>query len=164
MPKRTVAAGTLGVKGKNAVVYFYGADGSPSCTKQATAFDGAAAEFKRMGFDVVGVRSAKQAKGEFESKYSSVRFVADQDDAMRKELGIKADLFGALAGRETYVIDKTGTVQMVFNSQFKPEEHVEKALATAASYQGGRQGSLLDSLRAAQEGLTARLGSIGAKK
>ena len=159
-----VAAGTLGVKGKNAVVYFYGADGSPSCTKQATAFDGAAAEFKRMGFDVVGVRSAKQAKGEFESKYSSVRFVADQDDAMRKELGIKADLFGALAGRETYVIDKTGTVQMVFNSQFKPEEHVEKALATAASYQGGRQGSLLDSLKAAQEGLTARLGSIGAKK
>merc|ERR1712216_769232 len=52
---------------------------------------------------------------------------------------------------ETYVIDKTGTVQMVFNSQFKPEEHVEKALATAASYQGGRQGSLLDSLKAAQE-------------
>jgi hypothetical protein len=43
------AAQKLGVKGKNAVVYFYGADGSPSCTKEAAAFDARMADFKGLG-------------------------------------------------------------------------------------------------------------------
>lgn len=43
------AAQRLGVKGKNAVVYFYGADGSPSCTKEAAAFDARSADFKKLG-------------------------------------------------------------------------------------------------------------------
>ena len=149
------AATKFGIKGKNAVVYFYGADGSPSCTKQAIAFDQKAAEFKDLGFEVVGVRSDKQAKGEFEEKYSQ-RFVADTDNEVRKVLGIKNDLFGVLSGRETYVVDRTGTVKMVFNDQFKTDEHVEKALAAAAACKGGRQGSFIDELK-------TRIGSIGVK-
>ena len=145
----TAAAASLGVKGKNAVVYCYSADGSPSCTKQAAAFDAANAEFKKLGFEVVGVRSEKQSKGEFAARYSQ-RFASDVDDKIRKELAIKPDLFGLLPGRETYVIDKAGKVQMVFNSQFKPEEHVEKALASAtevANTKGGRQGSIFGNLK-----------------
>jgi peroxiredoxin Q/BCP len=141
------AAARLGVKGKNAVVYFYGADGSPSCTKEAEAFDAANAEFKKLGFDVVGVRPENQAKSAFAEKYSQ-RFVPDTDNEIRKQLDIKGDLFGLLAGRETYVIDKAGQVQMVFNSQFKPEQHVENALEAAAVVaQNGRQGSFLDNLK-----------------
>ena len=49
---------------------------------------------------------------------------------MREELGIKKDLFGLLGGRETYVLDKSGTVQLVFNDQFGPEKHVPAALET----------------------------------
>merc|ERR1719199_1388277 len=150
------AATKFGIKGKNAVVYFYGADGSPSCTKQAIAFDQKAAEFKDLGFEVVGVRSDKQAKGEWEEKYSQ-RFVADTDNEVRKALGIKNDLFGVLSGRETYVVDRAGTVKMVFNDQFKTDEHVEKALAAAAACKpAGRQGSFFDELK-------TRIGSIGAK-
>ena len=141
------AAARLGVKGKNAVVYFYGADGSPSCTKEAEAFDAANAELKKLGFDVVGVRPENQAKSAFAEKYSQ-RFVPDTDNEIRKQLDIKGDLFGLLAGRETYVIDKAGQVQMVFNSQFKPEQHVENALEAAAVVaQNGRQGSFLDNLK-----------------
>ena len=49
---------------------------------------------------------------------------------MREEIGIKKDLFGLLGGRETYVLDKSGTVQLVFNDQFGPEKHVPAALET----------------------------------
>jgi len=152
------AAAKLGVKGKDAVVYFYGADGSPSCTKEAVAFDAANAEFKALKFEVVGVRSDKESKGEFAQRYSQ-RFVSDVDNSVRKQLGIKADLFGALAGRETYVIDKSGTVKLVFNSQFKPEEHVAKALEVAqlaaSANKSGRQGSFFANFR---------LPSLGGKK
>jgi len=152
------AAAKLGVKGKDAVVYFYGADGSPSCTKEAVAFDAANAEFKALKFEVVGVRSDKESKGEFAQRYSQ-RFVSDADNSVRKQLGIKADLFGALAGRETYVIDKSGTVKLVFNSQFKPEEHVAKALEVAklaaSANKSGRQGSFFANFR---------LPSLGGKK
>jgi peroxiredoxin Q/BCP len=150
------AAVTLGVKNKNAVVYFYGADGSPSCTKQAMAFDSANAEFKKLGFEVVGVRSDKESKGEFANKYSQ-RFVSDVGNGVRQQLGIKNDLFGFIAGRETYVINKAGTVEMVFNNQLKTDDHVEKALAAATASTGGRQGSFVDDLK-------ARIGSFTASR
>lgn len=149
------AAAKLGVKGKNAVVYFYGADGSPSCTKQAIAFDGANAQFKKLGFEVVGVRSDKEAKGEFAQRYSQ-RFVSDEGNGMRQQLGIKNDVFGFIAGRETYVINKSGVIEMVFNNQLKTDEHVEKALAAAAASLPPVRPSFVD-------GLKARIGSFAVK-
>jgi len=61
--------------------------------------------------------------------------VVDEDDAIRTEIGIAKDLFGLLGGRETYVVEKDGTVGFVFNSQFKPEDHVSKALEYVESTQ-----------------------------
>merc|ERR1711907_799909 len=55
------------IKGKKAVVYFYGGDGAPSCTKQASAFASDIEQFK--GVSVVGVRSDKQVKDGFEEQY-----------------------------------------------------------------------------------------------
>ena len=46
-----------GVSSKPCVVYFYGGDGSPSCTKEANAFDEALSDFKALGVTVVGVRN-----------------------------------------------------------------------------------------------------------
>lgn len=96
---------------------------------------------------MVGVRPEKEAKDEFAQKYAQ-RFVADPENAVRKQLEIKPDLFGLLAGRETYVVTKTGEVQLAFNDQFKPEDHVDQALeaATLAS-RGSRQGSFLDGIK-----------------
>ena len=47
---------------------------------------------------------------------------------MRNAFGVPSDLFGLLKGRQTYVIDKAGVVQLCFNSQFEPEKHVAQAL------------------------------------
>lgn len=40
-----------------------------------------------------------------------------------------------LGGRETYVLNSKGEVELVFNSQFEPEKHVQKALAMAEEMQ-----------------------------
>ena len=54
--------------------------------------------------------------------------LADENDEVRQIFGVKKDLFGILPGRETYVINKDGVVQTVFNNQFSPEKHVEVVL------------------------------------
>ena len=74
---------------------------------------------------VVGVRNEKGAT--LEGK--NIKLVVDEDDELRKELGIKEDLFGLLGGRETYVVDKSGKVVEVHNNQFDPKSHVTKSLA-----------------------------------
>merc|ERR1719389_1260993 len=53
---------TCGVSGKNAVVFFYGADDAPSCSKEISAFEDAAATFAEAGVAVVGVRNEKGVK------------------------------------------------------------------------------------------------------
>jgi peroxiredoxin Q/BCP len=51
-----------------------------------------------------------------------------QGEFLRKSFGIKADLFGALPGRQTFVIDKSGVCRLSFNNQFQPEKHIQEAL------------------------------------
>lgn len=83
--------------------------------------------------------------------------LVDEGDAVRTEYGIKPDLFGLLkgacftskkgrcrcdysslpvtfvTGRQTFVIDKTGTVVLTFNDQFGVEKHVSEALEALAA-------------------------------
>ena len=51
----------LGCSGKKSVIFFYGADDAPSCSKQLAAMDEALPEFQSMGVGVVGVRNRKQS-------------------------------------------------------------------------------------------------------
>lgn len=119
-----------GLSGKPSVVYFYGADEAPSCTKQAAAFDGSLDEFKSLGVTVCGVRNEGGVKGDFSEAYGQ-KFVVDEGDMVREEIGIAKDLFGLLGGRETYVLDGKGEVKFVFNGQFNPNDHATEALAAA---------------------------------
>ena len=113
-----------GVGGKKAVLFFYGADDAPSCSKELSAFEGSLEAFKSSGFEVVGVRNEAGDKG-----YSgSVKVVVDSADAMRNEIGIEKDLFGLLGGRETYVVDAKGVVVGTHRNQFDPDSHVSTAL------------------------------------
>jgi hypothetical protein len=97
----------------------------PISSKELKAFDAAGKNFTTAGVAVVGVRNAAGAKG----SDVGVKLFVDEGDAIRTEIGIQKDLFGLLGGRETYVVDASGTVASVFNSQFSPEEHVKTALA-----------------------------------
>merc|ERR1712032_1741120 len=86
-----------------------------------------AAFFSRVS--VVGVRNEAGAKG----TDVAVPLYVDANDSIRQEIGIEKDLFGLLGGRETYVVDSSGTVKSVFNSQFDPEAHVQTAKAAVAT-------------------------------
>jgi len=134
------ALSKIGVAGKPAVLYFYGADESPSCTKEAEGFDAEKGVFA--GVTVVGIRNDKGVKDGFADKYSQ-RFYVDVDDEIRNEIGIPKDFF-VLGGRETYVVDKSGTVTMVFNGQLNPEKHVEAAAAAVAELSKGGGGGGFD--------------------
>lgn len=117
-------------KGQKAVVlYFYPKDNTPGCTTEACAFRDSYEIFKESGAEVIGVSSdsADSHQG-FASKHS-LPFVllSDQGGQVRKLYGVPSTL-GLLPGRVTYVIDKTGVVKHVFNSQFGAAKHVEEAL------------------------------------
>lgn len=114
----------LGASGKKSVIYFYGADDAPSCKKQNSAFNSELSSFKSAGVNVIGVRNEKGVK---DTDGLLQNLVVDENDEIRNELGIEKDFF-ILGGRETYVVGKDGTVGYVFNSQFKPNDHVSNAL------------------------------------
>lgn len=116
---------------KSVVLYFYPADETPGCTKQACSFRDAYQEFKRRGAEVIGVSvDNPESHRKFAAKYNlPYTLLSDEGDKARKEWGVPSDLFGVLPGRQTYVMDKKGVVKLVFNNQFQPEKHVEETLA-----------------------------------
>ncbi|KAL2553829.1 Peroxiredoxin Q [Forsythia ovata] len=117
-------------KGKPVVVYFYPADETPGCTKQACAFRDSYEKFKKAGADVVGISGDGAASHKAFAKKHKLPFtlLSDEGNKVRKEWGVPADLFGALPGRQTYVLDKSGVVRLVYNNQFQPEKHINETL------------------------------------
>ncbi|XP_044463352.1 peroxiredoxin Q, chloroplastic-like isoform X1 [Mangifera indica] len=117
-------------KGKPVVVYFYPADETPGCTKQACAFRDSYEKFKKAGAQVVGISGDDPSSHkEFAKKYRlPFTLLSDEGNKVRKDWGVPADLFGALPGRQTYVLDKNGVVQLIYNNQFQPEKHIDETL------------------------------------
>ncbi|KAK9795237.1 hypothetical protein WJX73_009861 [Symbiochloris irregularis] len=120
-----------GLFGKPVVLYFYPADNSSGCTKQANAFKTSAGAFSKAGAVVLGVsKDDVDSHVEFRSKLDlPFSLLADEGGKVRKEWGIPKDFLGLLDGRQTYVIDKSGVVKAIHNNQFDPESHVGEALA-----------------------------------
>ncbi|KAL3332460.1 hypothetical protein AABB24_032836 [Solanum stoloniferum] len=117
-------------KGKPVVVYFYPADETPGCTKQACAFRDSYEKFKKAGAQVVGISGDDiESHKAFAKKYRlPFTLLCDEGNKVRKEWGIPGDLFGTLPGRQTYVLDKNGVVQLIYNNQFQPEKHIDETL------------------------------------
>jgi thioredoxin-dependent peroxiredoxin len=118
-------------RGKQAVVvYFYPADNTPGCTAEACAFRDSYQDFVDAGAVVIGISGdsldshAKFAEG----KQLPFLLLSDADGALRKAYGVPKTLW-LMPGRVTYVIDKQGIVQQVFNSQLFATQHVKEALA-----------------------------------
>ncbi|MEO0433017.1 MAG: peroxiredoxin [Cyanobacteria bacterium J06656_5] len=115
---------------KVVVLYFYPKDDTPGCTTESCTFRDSFQDFQDLGVEVIGISSdSTDSHQKFASKYSlPFTLVSDTDSSVRKAYGVPATL-GLLPGRVTYVIDKTGTVRHLFNSQFNPKKHVDEALS-----------------------------------
>lgn len=115
--------------GKPMVIYFYPKDDTPGCIKEACKFRDDYERFADLEVIVIGISADSVASHKkFEEKYS-LPFVllADVNNKVRKLFGVpKSMLF--LPGRVTYVVDKKGVVQYMFNSQFNAEKHIENSL------------------------------------
>lgn len=144
-------------KGKKpVVVFFYPADNTPGCTKEACAFEKKAPDFKakgahhmniyylfkflktwiplifNVGAEVVGISSGGAAdKEKFirANNLNSMKLLIDAGDSVRKSWGVPKALFGVLPGRVTYVIGKDGKVASIYDDLANAELHPVKALA-----------------------------------
>ncbi|XP_062088869.1 peroxiredoxin Q, chloroplastic-like [Humulus lupulus] len=97
---------------------------------QACAFRDSYEKFKKAGAEVIGISGDDvNSHKAFAKKYKlPYTLLADEGNKVRKEWGVPGDLFGTLPGRETYVLDKNGVVQLVYNNQFQPEKHIDETL------------------------------------
>lgn len=114
----------------NLVIYFYPKDDTPGCTAEACSFRDQFAVFRDSGAEVFGISSDNVAKHKaFAEKHRlPFRLLSDVNKRVRKLFGVPSDLLGLLPGRVTYIVDKSGTVSHIFNSQFNAEKHVSEAL------------------------------------
>ncbi len=119
------------------VIYFYPKDDTPACTKEACSFRDSHADFADLGCKVIGISSdGVAAHLKFAEKHRlNFTLLADEKGAVRKSFGVPRALFGILPGRVTYIIDKKGAVQGVFNSMTDPLGHIKHALETVREIQ-----------------------------
>ncbi|MFN2376293.1 MAG: peroxiredoxin [Candidatus Binatia bacterium] len=115
---------------KTVVLYFYPKDETPGCTKEACSFRDAYEDFAKAGAEVIGVSGDSVAKHQSFAEHHRLPFtlLADEGNALRKAYGVPSTLW-ILPGRVTYVIDKQGVVQHVFDSQLQATRHIDEALA-----------------------------------
>jgi len=113
----------------NLVIYFYPKDDTPGCTKEACSFRDQFEDFTELGAKVIGISAdSPKSHTKFASKYNlPFTLLSDQKNEVRKAFGVKGSLLGLLPGRVTYIVDKSGVVQYVFDSQFNALKHVSTA-------------------------------------
>ena len=114
---------------KPLVIYFYPKDDTPGCTAQACSFRDQYEDFRDLGAEVIGVSSDSIASHQQFAKKYQLPFIllTDPDKKIRKLFGVPSGMLGLLPGRVTYVTDKNGVVQMIFDSMLATK-HIPKAL------------------------------------
>ncbi|NJL47459.1 MAG: peroxiredoxin [Leptolyngbyaceae cyanobacterium SM2_5_2] len=114
---------------KAVVLYFYPKDDTPGCTVESCSFRDSYTDFQAAGAEVIGISSDSPASHQtFASKHNlPFTLVSDEGGKVRRAYGVPTTL-GLLPGRVTYVIDTSGRVRHIFNSQFNPNAHVAEAM------------------------------------
>lgn len=117
--------------GKKAVVlYFYPQDDKLVCKKEACLFRDSYKSFTEAGAEVLGVssNSLESHKRFVEVRHLPFKLLSDRGGKVRKIYGVPKAAGGLLPGRETFVIDRSGIIQLRFNSLLDAESHVSEAL------------------------------------
>ncbi len=112
------------------VIYFYPKDETPGCTAQACTFRDHYEDLSDAGATVVGISSDSVESHKDFAAHHRLPFIllSDTEGKARKAFEVPKSM-GLMPGRVTYVIDKEGIVRMIFNSQFRASEHVQKVLS-----------------------------------
>ena len=114
---------------KNLVIYFYPKDDTPGCTKEACKFRDEFEIFTDLDAMVIGISGdSPESHTKFIEKYNlPFTLLSDENDAVRKQFGVKGKFMDVIPGRVTFIADKNGVIQYVFDSMSNAEQHVDEA-------------------------------------
>jgi peroxiredoxin Q/BCP len=125
--------------GKALVLYFYPKDDTSGCTKEAMEFNALRADFAKAGAEILGVSADSVASHDkFKKKYDlGFSLASDESKAMLEAYGVWAEksMYGKKymgIERTTYLIDRAGKVQRVWN-KVKVPGHAAEVLEAAKS-------------------------------
>ena len=133
------------LRGRGVLVYFYPRDDTPGCTSEACGLREAAAQYRQLGVEVIGIStdSVKSHK-KFADKFSlPFTLLADEEKravsafgAWGKKKFMGREFLGTL--RSSFLIDPAGKIAKVY-TKVKPALHAEEVLADVAALRGGAQ-------------------------
>lgn len=122
------------LEGKWVIAYFYPKDNTPGCSREASAFQAAAAEFEQRGAVVLGIsRDSIESHAKFKTKLQlGFPLLSDGTTETHKAYGAFGEkvMYGKKtegALRTTVIIRPDGTVARVFRS-VKVDGHVDAVL------------------------------------
>ena len=123
------------LKGSPVVLYFYPADDTPGCTKEACAFRDRAAELKKLGAKVFGVSPDDVASHvKFKNKFNlNFPLLADPDHKVAEQFGAwrEKNMYGNIKMgivRSTFLIGPDGVIKRAWRS-VKVDGHDEAVIA-----------------------------------
>jgi peroxiredoxin Q/BCP len=126
----------LGSLAGPAVVYFYPADGTSTCTLQAVAFNRAVDDFKAANVALVGVSVDDEESHRCFAEDQGLRFplVTDRGGELSEKVGVIKDYgeYGRLAGRVTFLLDRDAIVRATWTPEEQDlKDHPSEALEAA---------------------------------
>jgi len=124
-----------GFRGRKVVLYFYPKDNTPGCTRQACAFAGFFAEFRKKDVVVIGIsRDSVESHRKFAEKYN-LPFILLSDPELQAihAYGVwqEKKLYGKSSMgvvRTTFIIDEAGMIAEVM-PKVKPDTNAADVLA-----------------------------------
>jgi thioredoxin-dependent peroxiredoxin len=123
-------------RGQTVVLYFYPADDTPGCTKEACNFRDDYLKYKAIGAQILGVSpDSEKSHEKFKTKYSlPFPLLADEGHKVCERFGVWAEknmygrkYFGVI--RSTFIIDPEGKIAEIFH-KVKVPDHSQNVLAT----------------------------------
>jgi peroxiredoxin Q/BCP len=121
------------------VLYFYPKDDTSGCTKEATGFAEAYADFKAAGAEVIGVsKDSTASHDKFKAKYQlTFPLGSDEDGRVVEAYGtwVEKSMYGRKymgIARSTFLIDGSGTIRQAWR-KVKVPGHVDEVLAATTA-------------------------------
>jgi peroxiredoxin Q/BCP len=119
-----------------AVVYFYPADNTPTCTRQAIEFSRAVDDFRSAGVALVGVSVDDEESHRCFAEDQGLQFplVSDHNGELTEKLGLIKDYgeYGKLPGRVTLLLDRDAIVRQTWSPEEQDlEDHPAQTLDAA---------------------------------
>ncbi len=106
------------------VLYFYPADFTPGCTKEACSFRDRHEDVLAAGLRIVGISpQSSERHAEFRDRYQlPFRLLADPDREVIRAFGVAGPL-GLGVRRATFLIGEDGIIQAAVKADFRITEH-----------------------------------------